>query len=104
MQGYRKILRERISLLQIQSPLGRFLLLIQTKHGAASACYRPISTDPFPNDAQVLVLVGGSTLNNVYYPPDSMTASNGFEVLVPGSTNTVTQGTLLTSQCCIIRQ
>lgn len=67
----------------------------QTKHGAASACYRPISTDPFPNDAQVLVLVGGSTLNNVYYPPDSMTASNGFEVLVPGSTNTVTQGTVL---------
>ncbi len=67
----------------------------QTKHGAASACYRPIATDPFPNDAQVMVLVGGSTLNNVYYPPDSMTTSNLFEVFTGGSTNTVTQGTVL---------
>ena len=64
----------------------------QQKHGAGSACYRPIPTDPFPNDLPLLVTVGGTTLNNLFYPPDSMALSNVFEIYTGGSTNSVITG------------
>jgi hypothetical protein len=67
----------------------------QQKHGAGSACYRPVSSDPFPNDIPLLVLVGGTTINNTFYPPDSMLVSNAFEIYTGGNTNLVTQGVSL---------
>lgn len=63
------------------------------RHGAGSACYRPISTDPYPNDSPSIIVVGGSTSTNLYYPPSSLALSNAFEVYTAGVSNSVTVGT-----------
>ncbi|EKJ85127.1 Kelch motif protein [Leptospira meyeri] len=49
------------------------------RHGSGYACYRPISTDPFPTDTPALFIAGGSTGTNISQPVTAVTNSNRFE-------------------------
>ncbi|MCP5500475.1 MAG: hypothetical protein H7A25_11265 [Leptospiraceae bacterium] len=65
----------------------------QPRFGAASACYRPYKTDPYPSDLPAMFVAGGSTLGNTAQPPGSILASNSFEFYyTPPSTNVVNSG------------
>ncbi|TGL03542.1 galactose oxidase [Leptospira bouyouniensis] len=49
------------------------------RHGSGYACYRPISTDPFPSDTPAIFVAGGSTGTNISQPVTAVTNSNRFE-------------------------
>jgi len=72
--------------------------LNQARHGAATACYRPLASDPFPTDQTALLTVGGSTGTNVFQPPTFIIPSDRYDYYaVGGATNTVTAGPTLPS-------
>ncbi|EPG67798.1 Kelch repeat-containing protein [Leptospira wolffii] len=60
--------------------------LSESKHGAASLCIKPKSTDPFPGDGVWFGVVGGSTgSGNVFQPPSALTPTNKTEFYQLGS-------------------
>jgi len=71
----------------------------QARFGAAGICYRPQATDPYPDDAPALMLVGGSTLANLSQPPTAIIASSVFDYYKAAPSfpdpNTVTAGVSL---------
>lgn len=59
----------------------------QARHGSGSACYEPISTDPYPNDTPALFVVGGSTLTDIHIPASSILTSSVFDYYPTGDTS-----------------
>lgn len=55
----------------------------QARHGIATVCYRPIPSDPFPNDTKSILMIGGSTSINTSTPITSITPSNVFNYFTP---------------------
>jgi hypothetical protein len=59
------------------------IAITSARHGMASICYRPLPSDPFPNDTKSILLVGGNTLTNLLTPITAITASNVFNYYTP---------------------
>jgi len=57
--------------------------LTQARHGMATACYRPIPSDPFPSDMKALIAVGGSTSSDISQPVGAIAPSNVFNYYQP---------------------
>lgn len=63
------------------------------RSGAAMACYRPSGTDPFPSDSPGILVIGGTTLQNVVQPPSAITATDRYDYMQIGTgTNTFSTG------------
>lgn len=60
----------------------------ESKHGAASVCILPSSSDPFPADGVYFAVVGGSTgSGNVFQPATSIIPTNRTEFFQLGSSS-----------------
>ncbi len=57
--------------------------LTQARHGMATACYRPIPSDPFPSDIKALIAVGGSTSSDLSQPVGAIAPSNVYNYYQP---------------------
>lgn len=55
------------------------------RHGVASSCYSPKTTDPFPNDPKALLIVGGSTNSSLLQPIVSPNPSQAFDYYLPNN-------------------
>jgi hypothetical protein len=69
------------------------------RHGAASGCYVPKPTDPFPSDPPAVLVIGGSSTLNLFQPVTSINPSNVYDYYLPNSSsvnpNTNTIGSAL---------
>ncbi|TGL58571.1 hypothetical protein EHQ62_16880 [Leptospira jelokensis] len=63
----------------------------QARHGVASVCYNPKSSDPFPNDSQSFLLAGGSTSSNFNQPVTAITPSSAYDYYRTGISSNVFQ-------------
>jgi hypothetical protein len=66
------------------------------RHGVASTCYVPKSTDPFPNDPKAFLIAGGSTNTSLLQPIVSPSSSQAFDYYLPNNSsqnpNTMSNG------------
>lgn len=63
----------------------------QARHGVATVCYNPKSTDPYPNDSQAFLVVGGSTASNFNQPVTAIAPSSSYDYYRTGINSNIFQ-------------
>lgn len=57
------------------------------RHGAASICYTPKTSDPFPSDSKAILYIGGSSLQDTTQPVTAINSSNTYEYYLPNDSS-----------------